>query len=91
MKFIKQHNDVLILKGNKIRHLIKIFNLTEDNYLDCIYINKDFTSYFSANRKLINRNKSYREYRITKKDIQQIKIIYDITNDLETSLNYLFK
>lgn len=81
-------NKPLIIIGNRVRQLIKILNLKEDTELNCIVIhNKPFQCYSNEIKYYFGQDK----YRITKQDIKQIKIIYEITGDKETALLYLFK
>lgn len=78
----------LILMGNKVRHLIDILNLDKATRLDCIAVFKSPFECFSYER---NEHYKKEEYRITKEDIKQIKLIYEITGDRETALMHLIK
>lgn len=78
----------LILMGNRIRHLIDILNLKKETHLNCIVVQSKPFDCYSYNRKDFY---IVEEYRITKSDIKQIKLIYEITGDKETALLYLFK
>lgn len=78
----------IILMGNRIRHLIDILNLEKATRMNCIVI---FKTPFHCYSYMRNGFPKEREYRITKEDIKQIKLIYEITGDRETALYYLFK
>ena len=78
----------LILMGNRIRHLIDILNLEKETHLNCIVVRTNPFNCYSYNRKDFYIGE---EYRITKSDIKQIKLIYEITGDRETALMYLIK
>lgn len=77
---------LLIIIGNKVRQLIKILNLKEGTELNCIVIHKErFQCYSNEIKYYFGQDK----YRITKKDIKQIKLLYEITGDVETSIQHL--
>lgn len=78
----------LILMGNRIRHLIDILNLKKETHLNCIVVRTNPFNCYSYNRKDFYIGE---EYRITKSDIKQIKLIYEITGDRETALMHLIK
>ena len=82
------YEEPIVLKGNKVRHLMNILNLKKATELNYIVVHRNPFQCYSYNGKGF---KFENEYRITKKDIQQIKLMYEITGDLETSLLYLFK
>ena len=78
----------LIIIGNRVRQLIKILNLREGTELNRIVIHKErFQCYTNEIKYYFGQEK----YRITKQDIKQIKIIYEITGDRETALMHLIK
>lgn len=81
-------NKPLVIIGNRVRHLIDILNLSKKTELNCIVVHKNPFWCHSYTRKGI---KYENEYRITKSDIKQIKLIYEITGDRETALMYLLK
>lgn len=82
------YEEPIILMGNKVRHLIDILNLDKATRLDCIAVFKTPFQCFSYER---NEHFKKEEYRITKEDINQIKLIYEITGDRETALMHLIK
>lgn len=82
------YEEPIILMGNKVRHLIDILNLAKATRLNCIAVNRDPFDCFAYQRTETFKEQ---EYRITKEDIKQIKLIYEITGDRETALLYLFK
>lgn len=78
----------LILMGNRIRHLINVLNLRKETALNCVVVHtKPFHCYSYERNDLFKEQ----EYRITKEDIKQIKLIYEITGDRETALMHLIK
>lgn len=76
------------LMGSRVRHLIAILNLGKATRFDCIVVFRNPFQCFSYER---DENFKHEEYRLTKADIKHIKLIYEITGDLETSLYHLFK
>lgn len=78
----------IILMGSRVRHLIDILNLGKATRFDCIVVFRSPFQCFSYER---NESFKQEEYRLTKADIKHIKLIYEITGDLETSLYHLFK
>lgn len=77
---------LLIIIGNRVRQLIKILNLKEGTELNCIVIHKErFQCYSNEIKYYFGQEK----YRITKQDIKQIKLLYEITGDVETSIQHL--
>ena len=82
------YEEPIILMGNKVRHLIDILNLQKATEFNCVVVHRNPFNCFAYQR--IESFKE-QEYRITKEDIKQIKLMYEITGDRETALLYLFK
>lgn len=81
-------NKPLIIIGNRVRHLIDILNLTKATHFNCVVVHKDpFQCYSNEIDYYFGQEK----YRISKQDIKQIKLIYEITGDRETALMHLIK